>query len=297
MRKSLALAVVLTFGACVGTSQLVVTPEPDGGQAESDAGAPAADAGSDLDAGPGTDAGAPVDAGVPDAGVPDAGPPDHSSCAQAPDTRGTSNRVALNPYVAYVPASYDPRRPTPLVVALHGAGDTPNNYLSFMWRANADARGFIVIAPQGSPPYLSGFAWQGSDDATVLAALDDVVKCYSIDPHHVILNGFSAGGTMAYFIGLSRALRFSGLAIQSSSLSAGENVAGRYLLPAPWKVPVSHFHGDQDQNFVLADAQSGITRLQNAGHPVNFHVFSGGHQATAADALVEYDELKSSSSP
>jgi phospholipase/carboxylesterase len=127
--------------------------------------------------------------------------------------------------------------------------------------------------------------------------LDDVVKCYSVDPHHVILNGFSAGGTMAYFIGLSRAQRFSGLAIQSSSLSAGENVAGRSLLPAPWKVPVSHFHGDQDQNFLLADAQSGITRLQNAGHPVSFHVFSGGHQATAADALVEYDELKSTPSP
>lgn len=302
MRSALLVTLLLSGGCSLGTAELA--GDPDGGR---DAGAP--DGGSVFDAGDGgdsgtvsdggSDAGGPLDSGTPaDAGPGDAGPPSHASCSQTPDQLGSTARSAMgNPYSAYVPSSYDPRQAVPLIVALHGAGDTAPNYLQFMWKGNADARGFIVIAPEGTFPYSGGFAWYGSDDALVVAALDDVQKCYSIDPRRIIVNGFSAGGTMAYFIGLSRAQRFSGLAIQSSSLSAGESVAGQTLLPAAWKIPVSHFHGDQDQNFQAADALNGINRLQAAGHPVFWHLFSGGHTAKAADALVEFDELKGFTSP
>lgn len=222
----------------------------------------------------------------------------HASCAKSPDAHGTTSRSAAgNPYYSYVPASYDKSKPSALVVALHGAGDTAQNYLQWMWQANADARGVIVIAPEGTYPYSGGYAWNGGDDSLVLAALDDVQKCYSIDPKHVVINGFSAGGTMAYFIGLANASRFSGLAIQSSSLSSGEYVAGGSLLPAAWKVPVSHFHGDADMNFPIANAKQGIDTLQAAGHPVFWHPFSGGHQATAADALTELDDLAKYAAP
>lgn len=278
--------------ACSGNLAQVVDPG-DGGRG--------ADGGSVADGGwsdAGWGDGGATDAGVPDAGLPDAGPPPRVTCTQAPDAKGATARVALgNPYWAWVPTTYDPVRAVPLVVALHGAGDTAENYLQFMWRANADARGFIVIAPEGTYPYGGGYAWHGSDDALVLAAIDDVQRCYSIDPKRVIINGFSAGGTMAYFIGLSAAGRFSGLAIQSSALSAAEYVNGSLLLPAPWRVPVSHFHGDTDTNFQAASAQAGIDRLRSAGHPVFWHLFSGGHQARAADALTEYDELEGFTAP
>ena len=294
VRPLVVASLLLFIGCTVGLAELPGDgPHPPDAGPGDDAGA-AADAGITPDGGEGSDAGSP-DSGtpVPDAGPPDAGPPSHASCTQAADLKGATDRTAAgNPYTAYVPATYDPMRPAALVVALHGAGDTAQNYLQFMWRANADARGFIVIAPQGTYPYMGGFAWYGSDDALVVAAMNDVQKCYSVDPKRILLNGFSAGGSMAYFIGLSQAQLFSGMAIQSSSLSAGEYVAGGALLPAPWKVPVSHFHGESDPNFVLADALSGINRLQAAGHPVFWHPFVGGHQATAADALVEFDELK-----
>ena len=302
MRSTWLASLLCLTGCSIGTADL--PDPPDGGR---DAGT--VDGGSFPDAGDARDSGLPLDGGadagaLPDSGTPadagpgDAGPPSHASCSQTPDLKGSTARSAAgNPYSAYVPSSYDPRQAVPLVVALHGAGDTAANYLQFMWRANADARGFIVIAPEGTFAYAGGFAWYGSDDALVVAALDDVQKCYSIDPRRIIVNGFSAGGTMAYFIGLTRAARFSGLAIQSSSLSAGQSVAGANLLPAAWKIPVSHFHGDQDQNFMAADAQNGINRLMTAGHPVFWHLFSGGHTAKAADALAEFDELKLYTSP
>jgi poly(3-hydroxybutyrate) depolymerase len=292
MRATLTLA-MLGLSGCMGDIATVVV-EPDAqtgavGGVETDSGVSVA---------AGNDAGVSPDAGSPDAGPLDAGPPSHASCSHSADVKGSTARSALdNPYQAWVPASYDPSRPMPLVVALHGAGDTAPSYLQWMWQANADARGFIVIAPEGTAAYGGGYAWYGSDDALVLAAIEDIVKCYSIDPKRIILNGFSAGGTMAYFIGLSQAQRFSGLAIQSSALSAGEYVNGGPLLPAAWHVPVSHFHGDMDMNFTAASALDGIEALMAAGHPTFWHLFSGGHQATAQDALTEYDELKAFTAP
>ena len=244
----------------------------------------------------GTDAAATNDAPVVvDSAVPfDASKP---LCKIDADKKGLTQRTAMNAYLAYVPASYDMNKPTPLVVALHGAGDTASNYFQAIWKGNADTRGFIVIVPEASQAYSGGFTWLGGDDDTVAAALADVQTCYSIDAKRVILDGFSAGGTMAYFIGLSRAQLFSGVGIGASTLGSGEYINGSSLLPAPWKVPVSHFHGDSDPNFPIAQALAGINKLKAAGHTTYWHPFTGGHTTSAPDALARYDDLKSSTAP
>ena len=244
----------------------------------------------------GTDAAATNDAPVVvDSAVPfDASKP---LCKIDADKKGLTQRTAMNAYLAYVPVSYDMNKPTPLVVALHGAGDTASNYFQAIWKGNADTRGFIVIVPEASQAYSGGFTWLGGDDDTVAAALADVQTCYSIDAKRVILDGFSAGGTMAYFIGLSRAQLFSGVGIGASTLGSGEYINGSSLLPAPWKVPVSHFHGDSDPNFPIAQALAGINKLKAAGHTTYWHPFTGGHTTSAPDALARYDDLKSSTAP
>jgi poly(3-hydroxybutyrate) depolymerase len=211
--------------------------------------------------------------------------------------KGLTQRTAMNAYLAYVPASYDMNKPTPMVVALHGAGDTASNYFQAIWKANADTRGFIVIVPEASSAYMSGFTWLGGDDDTIAAALADVQTCYSVDAKRVILDGFSAGGTMAYFVGLSRAQLFSGIGVGASTLGSGEYINGTSLLPAPWKVPVSHFHGDSDPNFPSAQALAGINKLKAAGHTTYWHPFTGGHTTSAPDALARYDDLKTSTAP
>jgi poly(3-hydroxybutyrate) depolymerase len=183
------------------------------------------------------------------------------------------------------------------VVALHGAGDTAGNYLAAIWQANADAKGLMVIAPEGTYPVGSGFSWNSGDDVTILAAMDDVYACYAVDPKRILLNGFSAGGIMSYFIGLDQAKRFSGIAIASANLGSAEAIAGRPLLPAPWKIPVSHFHGEQDQNFPIQTAIDGMNQLKAAGHPFHWHPFDGGHMTTPQDALQMYLDLESSTAP
>jgi poly(3-hydroxybutyrate) depolymerase len=226
----------------------------------------------------------------------DSGPP----CTADANKTGIVTRTVKNrKYLSYAPSSYMPGTPLPLVLALHGAGDTNSNYLNVMWKANADTKGFIVIAPEGSAPLGNGYTWQTGDRAYILSTIDDVRACYDLQPKKTIIHGFSAGGIMAYWIGLKDANRFSGIAINSADLGSAEAGAngGIPLLPAPWTIPVSHFHGDQDMNFPIMYAQAGIDRLKAAGHMTYFHIFSGGHTATPMMAAQEYDDLISSSSP
>lgn len=239
----------------------------------------------------GADTGGPRDAGS------DA-PPMKPACKSNPNAVGTTHRMAQgNPYVGYVPATYDKSKLYGLVVALHGAGDTADNYLSVIWQANADAQGFLVIAPEGTAPIGPGYTWDTTDEPLILAAIDDFYACYSVDPKRVIMHGFSAGGIMSYWIGLKDAKRFSGISIASADLGSAEAINGGPLLPAPWKVPVSHFHGTQDQNFPIMYAIDGMNRLIDAGHPFYWHPFNGGHTTNPSDALQMYEDLHTSTAP
>jgi poly(3-hydroxybutyrate) depolymerase len=248
-----------------------------------------------TDSSPGLDAPRDTATGPSDAGA-DASP--KPPCASMPDAIGTTNRTAAgNPYVAYVPASYDKTKRYDLVVALHGAGDKAANYLSVIWQGNADAQGFLVIAPEGTSPVYTGYTWDSSDEPLILAAIDDFYACYSVDPKKVVINGFSAGGIISYWIGLKDAQRFSGISIASADLGSAEAFNGGTLLPSPWKIPVSHFHGTQDMNFPIMYAITGMNQLIAAGHPFYWHPFDGGHETTPADALQMYLDLHTSTAP
>lgn len=275
---------ILAFACLLGCSSA-----PDTGD-----GSPGTDSGTGDDAATMDDGGS-TDDGAGDAGA-DSGPP----CTANADKIGITTRtVKGRNYISYAPASYMRGKPMPLVVALHGAGDTAANYLSWMWKGNADAKGFVVIVPEGSSPLGNGFTFNTSDRTQILAEIDDVRPCYDLEPKKTILNGFSAGGIMAYWIGMKDAKRFSGIGINSADLGSAENGpnGGGKLIPAPWTIPVSHFHGDQDMNFPIMYAKAGIDRLTAAGHMTYWHPFSGGHTANAPMAAQEYDDLISSSSP
>lgn len=279
--------VLLAAAACSGGSDGAA----DGGEDAQ----PALDGGgADADAGVGADGG--VDGAAPDTGA-DSGTPKGPCSANKDKVGQTTRTIGNRTYLSYVPASYSPQAAMPVVLALHGAGDVAQNYLQVIWKANADQKGFIVIVPEGTSPVGNGFTWNTNDVAFIESTLDDMDRCYTLEPKKRIINGFSAGGIMAYLIGVGDAQLFSGVSIASANLGSAEALNGGSLLPAAWKVPVSHFHGDQDMNFPIASAQAGITKLQNAGHPTFWHPFSGGHTTNAGYAATMYDDLKGFSAP
>ena len=113
-------------------------------------------------------------------------------------------------YLLFVPRSYDPTRPTPLVISLHGAGlwGAAQKETS-QWNEMAERHGFIVVYPSAAggagPPIWHVDRGGGlMKDVRFISALIDTLRAaYNIDSTRIYANGLSNGA------GMSSAERFA----------------------------------------------------------------------------------------
>jgi len=90
-----------------------------------------------------------------------------------------------------------PTQPVDLIVALHGAGGNPKNFVMPLLMQDRDAWCLTVAGHQAvQHEQGSGFNWSGQDVATIVAFVRHVVEKYPIRKDRVIVWGHSAGGTM-----------------------------------------------------------------------------------------------------
>lgn len=153
-------------------------------------------------------------------------------------------------YLLYVPQSYDPARPTTLVLVFHGFAGWPGNQARVsQWNELADSEGFIVAYPSGTsfPKRwrVSGVSVKGKDALIDVQFVSDLIDTlegqYNIDPARIYANGLSNGGGMSYLLACTL----------SERIAAIGGVAGAYLYPlescTPTRpVPMMVFHGDAD---------------------------------------------------
>lgn len=152
-------------------------------------------------------------------------------------------------YLLYVPPSYDPTRPTPLVISMHAAALWPAQQMNLSgWNRLADEFGFIVVYPAGSGRSGAPKIWNVNrsvglmKDVRFISDLIDTLRAsYNIDPARIYANGFSLGGGMAFV--LSCAL--------SDRIAAVGMVSAAQTLPWSWctddrAVPMIAFHGTDD---------------------------------------------------
>jgi polyhydroxybutyrate depolymerase len=152
-------------------------------------------------------------------------------------------------YRLYVPKSYDPGRPTPLVISMHGGGlwGTAQMEIS-QWNAVADEQGFLVVYPSGvgggGPRHWRvGEGDSSAKDVRFIAELIDTLKAsYSIDPTRIYADGVSNGGGMAFLLSCTLSDRIAAVGLVASA---------QFL---PWSecedqtpVPMIAFHGTNDR--------------------------------------------------
>ena len=90
-----------------------------------------------------------------------------------------------------------PAEPVDLIVALHGAGGVPKNFVMPLLMQNRGAWCLTVAGHQSVQTERGqGFMWSGGDVKTILAFVQHVVGKYPIKKDRVIVWGHSAGGTM-----------------------------------------------------------------------------------------------------
>ena len=110
-------------------------------------------------------------------------------------------------YLLYVPGSYDPSRPAPLVVTIHGFAQWPAHQMQIThWNDLADEYGFIVVYPAGTGfplrwRIVGGSSSEGNpmQDVTFISDLISQLEAeYNIDPTRIYANGLSNGGGMSF---------------------------------------------------------------------------------------------------
>jgi pimeloyl-ACP methyl ester carboxylesterase len=127
---------------------------------------------------------------------------------------GDDDNTAPTEYAALLPPEYHPLRSYPAIVALHGGGG-PKAAVSW-WSAEAQRRGYIVIAPEYNVPgQPRDYRYTTSEHAAVVLALRDAKRRFSIDDNRVFLGGTLIGAQMAWDFGLAHPDVFAGVAIVS----------------------------------------------------------------------------------
>ena len=157
----------------------------------------------------------------------------------------------------YVPRTYQPGRPAPLIIALHGRFSSAQamHAISHL-AAVAEQRGALLLYPQTVAAYWNDghFAALGrretpADDAGFIsAAVAAAEQDYAIDDEHLYLVGYDTGGSMAYNLACRGPLHFAGVAVISALMwdYAQQACAGARA------TPMLIMHGARDELFPTA---------------------------------------------
>ena len=187
--------------------------------------------------------------------------------------------------ILYVPASYSAAAPAPLVLMLHGAGQSAEIGIR-PFLPLADAAGLVLVAPDSR-----GSTWDflygpyGADVAFIDRALDHVYGRCAIDPARVSIEGFSDGASYALSLGITNGDLFSRIIAFSPCILAPAANTGHP------RVFISH--GTNDRILPIDGCGRRLAaRLSGEGYEVDFREFTGPHTVPAdmARAAVEWLE-------
>ncbi|HSX62865.1 MAG TPA: malectin domain-containing carbohydrate-binding protein [Tahibacter sp.] len=193
-------------------------------------------------------------------------------------TSDGGNGFAL-PYRIHVPAACASRR-CPLVLFLHGAGETgSNNTAQLNNRANGafrlaeDAQTLgqpvIMAAPQ-APEW-----WSNENPTGGLADLvDDVQREFGFDPARLYVTGLSmgGGGTIGFL------QRYDAVAAAAIPICPAGVVSSTIDRDRLWDTPAWYFHAINDGTVPVDNSRTSVTTLRaGGGDPLYTEFASGDH--------------------
>jgi phospholipase/carboxylesterase len=124
-------------------------------------------------------------------------------------------------HVLFAPLHYESNYGYPLLVWLHGGGDSERQLRRVM--PHISLRNYVAVAPRATlnVPHVSGhgdgYRWVQTDDQIAIAeeriqaAIEDARERYNIRPERIFLAGYESGGTMAFRIAADCAPQFAGI--------------------------------------------------------------------------------------
>ncbi len=193
------------------------------------------------------------------------------------------------PWVLYVPPSYNPRAPTPLLVMLHGGvswPDIPDDPLEEAredeWAAAAAEYGWLVLYPFGQ----EGATWW---DDVGMANIRDLVRTvkreYNVDDDRVYMGGFSDGGSAALCWAMVEPTDFAAFIALNCHMGVG-SLDGDLDTYAPnfYNSPVYAVTTFEDALYPSAKMRATMEMAQRAGGDIFYRELAGTHRFEYAEA-------------
>lgn len=211
-----------------------------------------------------------------------------TGCAVTQDTNTpASPKLLIEPntgrfYYLYVPSTYRPEKPAPLIVSCHGTDPFDVAFYQVNeWRKLAQDYGCILICPKLTS--TDGILGAGSidqllsDERLIMSIIGGMHYLYSIDRKNVMITGFSGGGFPVYFVGLRHPDVFTAVVARACNFNRGA-VEDWYPATAI-KTPVQVYYGENDPLAIRLQSDAGVSYLRSAGFVVEMDVIPGiGHE-------------------
>ena len=188
-------------------------------------------------------------------------------------------------YALFVPSTYDKQKKSPLVIALHGLGGNPQQFLRTRGLTDqAEKRGYIVAAPMG----YNERGWYGArglkgaktdpenlgelSEKDVMNVLGIVKKEYSVDPDRVYLMGHSMGGGGTWHLGVKYPDEWAALAPIAPAVF-GKNPNELEKIKG---TPVILVQGDKDALVPVAGARRWADQMKKLDMTYEYIEVEGG---------------------
>jgi predicted esterase len=178
------------------------------------------------------------------------------------------------PYRLFVPADYDPQKPHPLMLFLHGWGERGTNNTSQI-NGNIDNLLKYCKKPEYSSfllaPQSGDGGWRPEELEIAANAVRQVMDQYNINQEKVFVTGLSNGGNGAWHIlALERDLFTAGIPICAASST--------YFAPLLVEQNIWTFHAADDASLDVGYTRNMVAILRAlGGNPIYTEYATGGH--------------------
>lgn len=212
-------------------------------------------------------------------------------------------------YVESVTAGADPDAALPMIVAIHGLGDDPRNFVGLLADFDRPAR---LILPRAVDPWEGGDGWSWfpvrardqdpeglgrgiASSADVIAeGLQELTKSRPTVGKPIV-TGFSQGGMLTFALG-----------VHHPELFGAAYPVGGWLPPPLWPQevgdpttypPIVALHGDADPAVKIEPTRESVAQLQKLGLKAELHEYPGIRHAIPPSMRQELHQLLRDSLP
>ena len=187
---------------------------------------------------------------------------------------------STSPYIVFVPHDYDGKKAVPVILFLHGSGETKGGKkqpvevgIGTHIKKNEKSFPFLTVIPQSEKR-----TWRPTSDdgKRAIAILDEVMKEYKVDPKRQYLTGLSMGGFGTWSLAVAYPDRWAAIVPICGGMNQSVENAAKKIKD----IPCWCFHGGADPTVNPEKSHEIIEALKKQGAEPKFTEYPGvGHNS------------------